>query len=92
MPIDAKNFLHNSVISLSSSSNFTSFSNFISGLDMSFGLIDRDDGCLTSEKVGLGMSSSHSNAGPAFLKVTRPCAKVRKLLHNCDTQYFLTSP
>ena len=66
MPIDAENFLHNSVISLSCSSIFTSFSTFTSGMDMSFGLIDRDDGCLTSEKVGLGMSSSHLNAASAF--------------------------
>ena len=92
MLIDAENFLHNSVISLSCSSIFTSFSTFISGLDMSFGLVDRDDGCLTSEKDGLGMSSSHSNAGPAFLKVTRPCAIMRKLSHNCDTQHILTNP
>ena len=67
--MDAENFLHNSVIYLSCSSIFTSFSTFISGLDISFGLIDRDDGCLTSEKVGLGMSSSQLNAGRAFLKV-----------------------
>ena len=59
---------------------------------MSFGLVDMDDGCLTFGEVEVGMSSSHSNAGPAFLKVTRPCAIMRKLSHNCDAQHSLTNP
>ena len=80
------------MISLSCSSIFTSFSTFTFGLDMSFELVDMDDGCLTFGKVEVGMSSSHSNAGPAFLKVTRPCAIMRKLSHNCDAQHSLTNP
>ena len=56
MPIEFENFLQSTVISFNCSFIFSSFSTFIFGLDMSFEIMDGDDGCLTFEKVGLGMS------------------------------------
>ena len=67
MPTEAENFLHSSVISFNCSSIFSSFSTFIFELDISIWLIDAEDGCLTFEKVGLGMFSSHLNVAPAFV-------------------------